>query len=482
MSAKVANGTVVDRLPWHRSRPEWVAHERQDLLRQLHDEGCLVCRAMAESERNWRNEYVRESYGDPDVRRRLAASGGFCASHLRALIDDDDGSHVLPMLLGDLIADVLGRPTGVAIRPACEACAKLTWTERGHLDLLLRWLTDSEVFAALAQPGKACLPHLSALVGAAPEPIAGRLTALAKDLIRNLDQHHPLALTGGADPGLPRRTEALRIARQASAEADAGAGEESTLEHVLSGVDRPCCLLCRTRAHAEVRYLSWLSDQLIESLDPGEVALCATHLLDVSVLDADCAIGVAAVVRTIEVTRLDRLAQRLEHTPDKHSWKRLRTALSLQLQHRHAEAMAAMQSRQRFVTGATASYCHAAPGCAACAAGRVAERRELTLLEAAVSHRTVRDHWDRGHGLCVAHAPQLTDELPRTMLRSRLRLLAWELVEAQRKQAWRTRNEPSTAVETSWIRAIPLLCGAAYVGCTPDEIFKGTEISRDADR
>ena len=195
--------------------------------------------------------------------------------------------------------------------------------------------------------------------------------------------------------------------------------------------------MCRIRAQGELRYTAWLFDQDVERLDPGESWLCPTHLFDASVLDEQATQQVAEAMRRNLLGRLSRLNGQVRNTNDR---RQLRVRLQAAWPHLHRrqsdKVSAALRHPRTQVTKSMRNFQRGESSCAACAAGEVARRREFALLRAALSHQTVRDHWERGHGLCVEHAPVLRpDALPEQVLHSRLNLLAWELEETRRKIA-----------------------------------------------
>lgn len=224
-------------------------------------------------------------------------------------------------------------------------------------------------------------------------------------------------------------------------------------------------------AHADLRYTSWLCAQIeLGRLDSTEGWLCPGHLLDAFVLDSAGASRVAEFMRAYLTARLDRLAEHLADIPSRHVTVRLSRAVHHVMRRQWTQGKAVWQRTRAFIARALAMFNSTAPQCTVCATGRLAERRARALLEVALGHRLVRDQWERGQGVCADHVGGFADPLPRSVWRSRVRLLAWELEEAQRKTAWRTHNEPTTAAETSWPRAIPLLCGGTYLGHTLEEV------------
>jgi hypothetical protein len=80
----------------------------------------------------------------------------------------------------------------------------------------------------------------------------------------------------------------------------------------------------------------------------------------------------------------------------------------------------------------------------------------------------VRDCYERGHGLCVRHALRVpADRAAHAVKRhadARVRLLAWEVSQAIRKQAWAYRHEPDGPEHDAWLRALVQIDGRVLCG------------------
>ncbi|MFD2474781.1 hypothetical protein [Amycolatopsis silviterrae] len=428
------------------------ADERRALLRDLTGEDCLLCRDADSAEHHWHTWYVMETRRDPDYRRRVAHAGGFCDRHTRLLMSASDSAQVLPGLLGDLISSALAGTTS----GRCDACAKTAAASERRLDPIVRWLDDPEIFAAT---GRLCNPHLLGLLHSVPWRHAAALAGLAA-------QQQPV---DPSDPDVPVRAALLARAAQILAENDKRLTELSAMDRVVEDLGRDCCPACRSRAQGELRYLSWLLDQDPDRLNPSEPWLCARHLGDATLLDDLGAHRLRSLMHQKTRARLTQLAERLTAAPHPRPLARLRRSWQPLLRRRFDLAAAELRRPDRHVAEALLHFRHTASACSACAAGAVSERRELALLEAAAGHETVREAWVHGHGLCRDHAPMAAPELAQHVLRSRLVLLAWELDETLRTQAWHTRHEPVTPAQFSWPRAVPFLCGNAFLGLTAAE-------------
>jgi hypothetical protein len=153
--------------------------------------GCPVCRSLEQDGRRYLEAFIREQVTDPDTRRRLHASWGFCNWHTWTLLDVADASSGAAIVYEDLIQAFLRRirrlqdrapsfptwslarqfrrqgPTVVELhrrRNACPACAWCARAEAGYLATLLQFVDDPQFARAYAKSEGMCAPHLLAAV------------------------------------------------------------------------------------------------------------------------------------------------------------------------------------------------------------------------------------------------------------------------------------------------------------------------------
>lgn len=294
----------------HRNtRPAWREDERLALIHDLRDGECLVCREAFFAQRNWATWYTIETHADPGYRDRIARDGGFCPGHLRQLMSRADGRELLAGLFADIISHRLALPSDATAIGYCDTCDKVSSARRRCIETVTRWLGEVKVRNALSG-GQLCLPHLLDLLRTAPWPHVAHLTALTSDLLTSL---LPAELTGvlaGTDSDLLRRRTFLVAAHAILGHEDKEAARMSTLDKAVSEVERACCAICRAGA----RY-SWLCTRGTTRLDPGETRLCARHLHDASTLDHHAAETVAVTMRDTLLGRLNHLTEHLATTP-----------------------------------------------------------------------------------------------------------------------------------------------------------------------
>lgn len=415
-----------------RAEPAWRATARADLLRQLGGDGCALCRARSEAERQWTDSFIRETNADPAVRAAIRAARGFCAAHHRLIAASTEASFVLTIayeeVAAERIADLADRrrgPTG-----PCPPCAA-DGAEAGRLAALTPQVADPAVRSALVDGDGLCATHWGALRDAVP----------VSDLPAVLDLA-AAALTGPVqvaadDPDAARRAPLLR--RLLDEKADPGLPAPA---RVLAELDAACCPLCRATAAGAAGYLRWLAalpDADRARLEPGEHSLCDPHLHDAATVDAGAA-----------------------------GWITGRRLAALRAGYARATAELGGEATRRAADEALRPLRNRRP-CPACQAAAVAADRTAALLAAGLHDRRVADQLAHGHGLCVDHAPRIAGTtLPVEVLRARLELLRWELVEAHRRRGWRARHEPAGAEGSAWLRAPTLLAGDAYLGQPAD--------------
>ena len=170
--------------------------------------GCPLCRERARAEAAFLEAILAESVNDVGFRADLDAARGFCATHSRAVLDVDRrragslGAAILlratlRVRLAELAAvhraggrsrskrlDAAARP------PVCPVCARMTRTETGLIEGLVR-LTAEPPWAEAVAAAPLCLDHLLPLMRAGTGVAAwpgiearqlARLHALVTDL------------------------------------------------------------------------------------------------------------------------------------------------------------------------------------------------------------------------------------------------------------------------------------------------------------
>ena len=155
--------------------------------------GCPVCRCVIRDSRSYLDALLYEQVTDPDTRRAIRVSWGFCNWHTWMLLEVEHsifGSALIyeelvklalsrTELLGERaertrprgwLSTLLGRRRrsssvmGYRGRAECPACAAAADTERRYLATLVTFIDDGDLTAAYARSDGLCVPHLFAVL------------------------------------------------------------------------------------------------------------------------------------------------------------------------------------------------------------------------------------------------------------------------------------------------------------------------------
>lgn len=162
------------------------------LIEACDEPGCPVCRCVTRDSRNYLDALLYEQVTDPDTRRVLRASWGFCNWHTWMLLEIEHSIFGSAIIYEDILtravsrADNLGdggRPSRRRSwlsrwirlseatpgsrtdreRATCPACTAASDSERRYLQTLLRLSDEGDLQAAYARSDGLCLPHLFTL-------------------------------------------------------------------------------------------------------------------------------------------------------------------------------------------------------------------------------------------------------------------------------------------------------------------------------
>ncbi len=191
--------------------------------------GCPVCRCVQADSRQYLDALLYEQVTDPDTRRRLRASWGFCNWHAWMLLEIASSGSGSAIIYGDLIGLLIRRVRRLADRPArplrkfafwrstrsfgrrlaalveiyqrrpvCPACASAADAESRCVSTLLTFIDDPELDAAYAGSDGICTPHALRAIemgrdGPGLRPLLDRTlpkwTALQRELERFVQKH-----------------------------------------------------------------------------------------------------------------------------------------------------------------------------------------------------------------------------------------------------------------------------------------------------
>jgi len=426
--------------PAARIEPRRVLSEFEHLLR---GRGCPVCKSVAEAERSFFSWFEIESFSAVEMRARLREGMGMCPAHVRRLIEQIGGGHIMTTVVREALAgarQTLRANSQPGSCPACEALAAAT-ARASHM--LVDGLLDPATGRLYREHRGMCLPHVLDAARGVDRPVLERL---AKRLLASLgDRDDPGAveLLAGLDRDAPRRAswrERLPLEPVG----------ESTVEGLCSRLVIEACHVCLSAGLMERRYLRWSVECNREGdaslgTDPGE--LCAAHLHDLALVDRAAAGHAIERKRAARTAELRRLLDHLAQSPP--AARRGRRGVIEDLDRWRAELI-------------SEHYCPA------CNARSGIERSQLELVGAALALAPVRDCYERSHGLCVRHAREVTDEqaarVAKRHLDARLGVLAWEVGETARKYGWAYRHEESGPERDAWLRAVAQVDGRVLEG------------------
>jgi hypothetical protein len=174
------------------------------LIEACEASGCPVCRCVTRESRSHLDALLYEQVTDPDTRRALRASWGFCNWHtwmLREIEQSIFGSAIIyedlvrialqqAQRLGERMArparagwlsTLLGRRrAGGTVAPyrqraVCPACRNIADVERRYLGTLVGFINDGDLRAAYARSDGLCVPHLFAAVEGHEERLEARV-------------------------------------------------------------------------------------------------------------------------------------------------------------------------------------------------------------------------------------------------------------------------------------------------------------------
>ena len=188
--------------------------------------GCPVCRCVRDDAVRHLGTVIYEHVTDPDIRRSLRASRGFCGWHAGLLADVPDSGFGSAIIAADVLAAEVARAQhavaalgsgprrsgplrrllrgGRRARPsrarsggsACPGCRAGRESERRYLDALLESAGDARFDRALERSDGLCVPHVDRLI-----EVGGGAPALVPLLTRTVAQWRLLleALRGFVD-------------------------------------------------------------------------------------------------------------------------------------------------------------------------------------------------------------------------------------------------------------------------------------------
>ena len=156
------------------------------LVDACHQRGCPVCRCLVAASRGHLKALLHEQVTDPETRRKIRLSWGFCNWHTWMLADIAGSTFGTAIVYEDLVGRLLRRTADLRQRPraagwlrglrrrrpratlaelwkrrtACPGCVEAAATETRYLDTLLAHIEDETLRAAYTLSDGLCAPHL----------------------------------------------------------------------------------------------------------------------------------------------------------------------------------------------------------------------------------------------------------------------------------------------------------------------------------
>ena len=476
--------------------------QRQALLTQLNEPGCLCCRDEAGRARRYWFWLVNESYGEPPTIAALQGSNGFCPRHSRHLLASGGAR-----LVAAVQSYVIGAPTervrsalatarkgAVPFRIAralspprpCPACTSEREHRRREGERLAGLLADAEVHDRLIQARGLCWQHWRGLAEHASWSQLGSITRATTAILarsgpgqEDRDLRASWAMLQGED--------ADRVARRETGEDRAEPVPTEAWSPTVGWLRRwltvPGCPLCLWRRAALTEFLTWLDGEVHERTDRWREALdlCPTHAWDfAAVADRGSLRRLAEVLWTQRSGALNWLGERLAAEPSRLPWRRLgevsrrpgrapgEQGLHRLRPRRLLDVLrAGLESPESRLRRLLARAILDRP-CPACEALRTRTHRLADLLARALHDPETARVYRDGRGVCLHHLPVLVaacrtgDEalLSLETALTRLEVLRWELEEALRKESWSVRYETEGGEQTAGRRASEQLAGS----------------------
>jgi hypothetical protein len=462
--------------------------EETRLLAALGEDGCPICRDLADHDRSYFFWFFNEHYAEPHTLDALTRSLGFCVEHGTELARSTMGSSQLAVVHAALVRRTrLALVESTASRghrgPArmalgrsdpCPVCRAREASAQRAAFWLPRLIEHAPTAERYGQPGLLCRPHLGLVLphvgaqtcerllivhGAAMRAALESLMELSAHLARLGREGHAdlekallpsLRLAIGHDraPGIPLTPEALAAAP----------GPRDPVGDLLrSAGQMEACPVCLEMRRAWLEWACWLREAATPP-DPLDDRLptCASHVWPI-VRAGGTSLALAAARQALRAALGPiESADRVLHPPPVRSPDRGLARLRRAVREPRARRRLAREIMAREVP------------CPVCWRLAGAADGTLTLLFAVLEDRHHRAVVERGYGLCLRHyaralaldPPAPARAVLRALLAARLAPLEWELEECLRKSGWDARPEATGTEGSAWRRAVLRFSGS----------------------
>jgi len=478
--------------------------ERATLLALLADPGCPVCGTIDQATSRYLFWFVNESFQQPETLAQLRSNLGMCPRHTRDLVKMGQAS-VLTTVLREVLPAAAAGLAQPAARLGCPACGSAARAAAYQLSVMARLLDDQTVVEAYRAAGGLCVAHTLQALPIVPTRHVRLLVLVLQDALTSPpDGASAVEVVAGTDPDATTRHHLRELLPGEPVPLATASPGRATLERLDRLLEVDACPVCLTEGHSERRYLRWLAAGADGNPADGsrgvagsdELELCVRHLHDQDV--AAPPVGVAAAARQAgrwgalldgcqrhlaREERLESLAGR--RSLARAAWARDGTLDQRRVWTRRARSAVAafLESRRRAREAALAGL--RMPWCRVCHAVAQDTRRAAELLLAALRDHSTARRYQVSHGLCVRHLLDLLSDAraapAHAVLLARLDALAWELAEADRKQAWALRYQSIGPESTAWLRAAAMVDGGVFLGGPASRLAAVQPERRDGD-
>jgi hypothetical protein len=139
--------------------------------------GCVLCALEVQAMGRYFDSLLSENVNNPDIRRELLRSGGYCARHTRWVLEKRDplGTAIIYRDQAASFAESLGggkphvrksvRGSPGAGRPQCPGCIEQTAARKRYVEVLCGGLAaDDDFRSAFVSSAGLCRPHLAYVI------------------------------------------------------------------------------------------------------------------------------------------------------------------------------------------------------------------------------------------------------------------------------------------------------------------------------
>jgi len=131
-----------------------------DLLEALGEEGCPICMESRSASKKYLSSILTNGVNDPELRRKLRGSLGFCSLHAREFRDLGD-SLATAIIYKDVVDTLLeDAEEKNEQKRRCPACDSVDAAEKDYIAAFIKYLSDAKLMEKYDSSSGLCHPHL----------------------------------------------------------------------------------------------------------------------------------------------------------------------------------------------------------------------------------------------------------------------------------------------------------------------------------